>query len=315
MRWARVEADGRPQLAVLSDDRAWCLGAVSDRRAVPAAIREAVVGDDLTSWIAADAEEGGVLGSWLTENLDELPTRPLASVRLLSPIRRPPKNVVCVGRNYVAHAEEAARFRGQAERPPAHPMFFTKPRTAIIGPGDEICCDPSVSTQLDYEGELAVVIGRGGRDIELADAYSHVFGYTLLDDVTARDLQARHGQYYKGKGLDTFAPLGPVVVTGDEIPCPEELALETRVNGELRQRASLGQLIFDIPRLISELSLGMTLEPGDVLSTGTPAGVGISFDPPRFLIDGDVVEVSSPSIGILRNRVRVGPRCRAQGVS
>lgn len=303
MRWARIDLDGHQQLAVVCGDEVRYLGAGWHDRLVPQQIRSALEAQDLTAWIAADAEAQGQLGEWLGEHLDDFPARPVSSVRLLAPIR-PAKNVVCVGRNYIDHAKEAARFRGQTERPPDHPMFFTKPPTAIIGPGDNIRYDPGITSQLDYEGEVAVVIGHGGKDIPAADANGHVFGYTLLNDVTARDLQARHVQYYKGKGLDTFAPIGPVVVTADEIQSPAELVVETRVNGECRQRGILADLIFSIPELVAILSSGTTLEPGDILSTGTPAGVGISFQPPKFLLDGDVVEVSSPSIGSLQNQVR-----------
>lgn len=314
MRWTRVDVDGQQQLGAASDDEIWCLGVLNKDRELPDLARKAVGDGDLATWIAADAETHGALGVWLAERLRDLPARPVSSVRLLAPIAHPPKNIVCVGRNYTEHALEAARFRGQVEAPPAFPVFFTKPWTAIVSPDDDIRYDPEVTSELDYEGEVAVVIGQRGRDISLNEAYDYVFGFTLLNDVTARDLQSRHSQYYKGKGLDTFAPFGPLVVTRDELPEPAELILETRVNGELRQRATLAQLIFDIPELIAVLSAAMTLEPGDILSTGTPAGVGMSFTPPKFLADGDLVEVSSPSIGVLRNRVRVEHHPQTQGL-
>lgn len=305
MHWARVDADGRSQLAVVVGADVRCLGVIGEDPAMPESVRRAVGEGDLVAWIAADAESEGVLGLRLVERIKELPARPASSVRFLAPIPHPPKNIICVGRNYVEHAMEAARFRGQTRKPPENPVFFTKPWTAIVGPNDDICCDPAVTSELDYEGEVVIVIGRRGKDIPLSAANDHIFGFTLLNDVTARDLQARHIQYYKGKGLDTFAPLGPYVVTKDEIPVPTDLVLETRVNGELRQHATMGELIFSAPDLIAVLSQAMTLEPGDLLSTGTPAGVGMSFTPPRFLVDGDLVEVSSPSLGVLRNRVRM----------
>lgn len=304
MHWARVDADGHQRLAVLDGDGVRCLGATGENQALSRAAQDALGRGDLVSWIVADAEAEGMLGLQVAERLGRLPVRPASSVRLLAPIPRPPKNIVCVGRNYFEHAIEAARFRGQKEEPPAHPVFFTKPATAIVGPDDDICWDPLVTSELDYEGEVAVVIGKPGKNISPDAAYDHVFGFSLLNDVTARDLQARHGQYYKGKGLDTFAPLGPYIVTRDEVPDPREVLLETRINGELRQRALLSDLIFPIADLISVLSAGMTLECGDVLSTGTPPGVGMSFTPPRFLKDGDVIEISSPSLGVLRSRVK-----------
>lgn len=305
MRWARVYADGKRQLALVVGDDVRCLGSMDRDRALPEPVWRAIGEGDLVTWIAADAEADGALGLWLEDRQNRIPTRPSSSVRLLAPIAHPPKNIICVGRNYIEHAVEAARFRGQRREAPAHPVFFTKPWTAICGPGDAICCDRTVTSQLDYEGEVAVIIGHGGKDIASDMAYRHIFGFSLLNDVTARDLQALHGQYYKGKGLDTFAPFGPHVVTIDEIPVPADLVIETRVNGELRQRAKLGELIFSISEIISVLSASMTLEPGDIISTGTPAGVGMSFTPPKFLANRDIVEVKSPSIGVLSNQVQM----------
>ncbi len=226
--------------------------------------------------------------------------------RILAPIPRPPKNVFCVGKNYQEHAKEFAvsGFDGGAKDVvPPFPVVFSKPHTAIIATGEPILGHLDPTGGLDYEGELGVVIGRGGRGITKADALSHVFGYTIVNDVTARHLQKRHSQWILGKGLDSFCPMGPAILTADEVPDPRALALTTWVNGEQRQHAPISDLIFDIPTLIEAISAAITLEPGDVIATGTPAGVGIGFSPPRFLASGDVVRIEVPGIGVLENRV------------
>ncbi len=226
---------------------------------------------------------------------------PLESVRLRAPITRPARNVMCVGLNYADHVAESQSVVGADV--PKFPVFFTKPPSTVIGPDDEIPWHGHVSTSIDWEAELAVIIGREGRDISEAAALDHVFGYTIANDVTARDLQQRHGQWFKGKGLDGFCPLGPVAVTADEIGDPHALDIGLRVNGVEKQRSNTKYLIFSIPRLIAELSAGMTLYPGDILLTGTPSGVGIGRTPPEFLKPGDVVEAEIPAIGVLRNTV------------
>jgi 2-keto-4-pentenoate hydratase/2-oxohepta-3-ene-1,7-dioic acid hydratase in catechol pathway len=220
--------------------------------------------------------------------------RALSRVRLGAPIPRPRKNIFCMGRNYAEHAAE----RGAA--PPERPVFFTKPPTAVIGPGASIV-HHAVTQALDYEVELAVVLGRAGRDLVPEDALSHVFGYTVLNDVTARDLQKTHQQWFKGKSLDTFCPMGPVLVTADEIPDPQALGIRLRVNGETRQEATTRQMIFDVSALLAALSAGMTLEPGDILATGTPSGVGAATG--AYLKVGDFVEAEIDGIGCLPNRV------------
>lgn len=229
-----------------------------------------------------------------------------AQAKLLAPIPRPAKNVFCVGKNYREHAAEFAGsgFDASAkEVVPEAPVVFSKPPTSVIGPGEPIPAhlDPTGST--DYEGELAVVIGRAGRGIRAADALAHVFGYTIVNDVTARTLQHRHRQWILGKGLDGFCPMGPAILTADEVPDPAALVLTTWVNGERRQHAPVADLIFDIPTLIEAISAGITLEPGDLIATGTPAGVGIGFTPPRFLRAGDVVRIEVAGIGVLENPV------------
>jgi 2-keto-4-pentenoate hydratase/2-oxohepta-3-ene-1,7-dioic acid hydratase in catechol pathway len=232
---------------------------------------------------------------------------PRHDVRIHAPIRRPPKNVMCVGRNYAEHAAEFSRSGFDAsERSavPEHPVIFTKAASSIIGPDEPILVDNDPTGTTDYEGELGVVIGRGGRRIQESDANAHVFGYTIVNDVTARDLQQRHVQWFLGKSPDTFCPMGPSIVTTDELPDIGASWLRTHVNGELRQEAPISSLIFAIPSLIRTISETMLLEPGDVIATGTPAGAGIGADPPRFLAPGDRVEVSVDGIGTLRNPVR-----------
>lgn len=231
---------------------------------------------------------------------------PIAGLQLLAPIPRPSRNVFCVGKNYHEHAKEFAGsgFDSSAkEVVPEAPVIFTKPSSTVIGPGASIpnYLDPTDST--DYEGELTLIIGRGGRGITKQDALSHVFGYTIINDVTARTLQHKHRQWFIGKGIDGFCPMGPAILTADEMPDPTKMQLKTYVNGELRQDASVADLIFDIPTLIESISAVITLEPGDLLATGTPAGVGLGFKPPRFLKKGDVVAIDVSGIGRLENPV------------
>jgi 2-keto-4-pentenoate hydratase/2-oxohepta-3-ene-1,7-dioic acid hydratase in catechol pathway len=222
---------------------------------------------------------------------------PASSSRRLAPIRRPGK-IVCVGRNYADHCAE------QNRTPPEKPLFFTKSPTSVIGDGDPIDCHPGVTSECDYEGELAVVIGKEGRNIPVERAHEHVAGFTIVNDVTARDLQRTEKQWTRAKGLDTFCPMGPCIVTSDEIPDPHGLDLRCLVNGEPRQASNTRHLIFRVPDLVSRLSRGLTLEPGDVLSTGTPGGVGAYMDPPRFLADGDEVRIEIDGIGSITNGVR-----------
>ncbi len=241
------------------------------------------------------------------EAIEHAASVPDHDVRIHPPIPRPRKNVMCVGRNYADHAAEFSRSGFDAsERSavPEHPVIFTKAASSIIGPDEPILVanDPTGTT--DYEGELGVVIGRSGRRIRESDANAHVFGYTIVNDVTARDLQHRHVQWFLGKSPDTFCPMGPAIVTADELPDIGASWLRTHVNGELRQEAPISSLIFDIPSLIRTISETMLLEPGDVIATGTPAGAGIGLEPPRFLMPGDRVEVSVDGIGTLGNPVR-----------
>jgi 2-keto-4-pentenoate hydratase/2-oxohepta-3-ene-1,7-dioic acid hydratase in catechol pathway len=229
--------------------------------------------------------------------------RPASSLTLLAPVQ-PRKNVFCVGRNYREHRDEGLRAQGKAiSPPPSVPEFFSKPPTAIIAAGDAIPLHSGSTAKLDYEVELAVIIGRRGRDIEIEDGLDHVFGYTILNDITARDLQRLHGQWFKGKALDRSCPIGPVVAHKSILPNAGDLEIRLTVNGELRQRSKTGRMIFNIPTLISQLSRGLTLEPGDIIATGTPSGVGYAMEPPRFLAAGDVISAEIEGIGILSNHI------------
>jgi 2-keto-4-pentenoate hydratase/2-oxohepta-3-ene-1,7-dioic acid hydratase in catechol pathway len=232
--------------------------------------------------------------------------RPVSEVRLRAPIPQPARNIFCVGKNYHAHAAEFHRsgFDATASSAvPEAPVVFTKAPSAVIGPGETIPAYLDPTASVDYEGELAVVIGRGGRGIRPEDAFAHVYGYTIVNDVTARTLQQRHKQWFIGKSLDGFCPMGPTLLTADEVPDVSQLRLVTRVNGEPRQDAVVADLIFDIPTLIATLSAGITLEPGDIIATGTPEGVGIGFEPPRFLQANDQVAITIEPIGTLENPV------------
>ena len=252
-------------------------------------------------------DDWAVLRPLIESGLDHAPVRPLERVTLLAPIPLPRRNVFCVGKNYRAHvAEFGASGYDTPERSmeaPDKPVVFSKATTAVIGPGADIDPHHGVTAELDYEGELGVIIGPGGRGISREQAADHVWGYTIVNDVTARDLQRDHKQWLLGKSLDTHCPMGPYAVTADEIPDVTALELRTLVNGEPRQSATVKDMIFDIPDLIATISAGITLLPGDVIATGTPAGVGIGFTPPRFLAGGDVVEVTITGLGSLRNRV------------
>ena len=232
---------------------------------------------------------------------------PFGSVKLLAPIPRPAKNVLCVGKNYYDHAHEFHNSGVDASAGknaiPELPIPFTKWPNSVIGPGEPILSYLDYTNSTDYEGELGVVIGSGGRGIAKKDAYDHVYGYTVINDATARTLQNQHRQWFLGKSLDSYCPMGPCIVTSDEIKDVTKLRLITKVNGELRQDALVSQLIFDIPTLIETFSCVMTLEPGDLIATGTCAGVGIGFNPPKYLQKGDVVAITIEPIGTLENPV------------
>lgn len=233
------------------------------------------------------------------------PEVPLAQVKLLPPIV-PRRNIFCVGKNYRAHAKEFAGSGYEAGAVKGaeideYPAVFSKTPSTVIGHTDTVSLHPHVTSEVDYEAELALIIGKPGRDIAPEKAFEHIWGYTIVNDVTARDRQKNHKQWFLGKTLDTFCPMGPWITTADELDATR-LDLQCWVNGELRQSANTSDLIFDIPTLISTLSAGLMLQPGDVIATGTPAGVGIGFNPPRFLKSGDEVTITISGIGTLSNR-------------
>jgi 2-keto-4-pentenoate hydratase/2-oxohepta-3-ene-1,7-dioic acid hydratase in catechol pathway len=231
---------------------------------------------------------------------------PLDRISLEAPIPRPRRNIFCVGKNYYEHAHEFAKSgfdsSAAAGAVPKNPIIFSKVPETVVATGSTVVIDPSVSSAIDYEAELAVIIGKEGRAIPKDKAFDHVWGYTIVNDVTARDLQGKYSQWLIGKSQDTFCPMGPWAVTKDEVDLTQA-GIRCFVNGDLRQDSKLSLLIFDIPTIIATLSQGITLKPGDVIATGTPAGVGIGFDPPKYLKDGDFVRVEIDGIGALENSV------------
>ena len=296
MKLATILHEGRPTVAIVDPSKrlAWPLA-----EAMPGLPER--IASDMVATIAHLAHVGRVAAPGASGLA-------LETVQFLAPIPAPPHNIMCVGKNYHAHAHEFTRSgfdagAAAADAVPEHPIIFTKPSSAVSGPYDDIPLWPGLDAAVDYEAELAVVIGKGGRFIPRDQAMAHVFGYTILNDVTARDLQRVHKQWFLGKGIDGFGPMGPWIATADEVDLAHT-RVTCRVNGEVRQDSSTADLIFDVPTLIETISRSMTLVPGDVIATGTPEGVGIGFDPPRFLKDGDVVEVEISGIGAIRNQVR-----------
>ena len=290
MKLVTFDHQNRMQIGAIDGDRVRAFDDVD----VPATMLDFIAAGTPALRAAQAAMDSA--GGWL----------PLGDIRLRAPIPRPHSNIYCVGKNYRAHAAE---FQGSgfdasaSEDVPPHPVVFSKVPGSVSGPGDPIKLSNDPTRTVDYEGELTVVIGRGGRRIAKADALDHVFGYTIINDVTARELQKKHRQWLIGKSIDGFCPMGPAIVTSDQIPDPTALQLVTDVNGERRQEAPVADLIFDIPTLIETLSEVITLEPGDLIATGTCAGVGIGFNPPRYLQPGDQVAVTIEPIGTLNNPV------------
>lgn len=250
------------------------------------------------------AEGAAAVARW--RGKAEAPRVPLSSVTVLAPIPEPRRDIFCVGKNYFAHAAEfhSSGFDSSGkEEVPSAPVIFTKATTSVVGPGAEVLGSLDHTDSVDYEGELGVVIGKRAFQVSKAEAMDHVFGYVVVNDVTSRELQRKHNQWVIGKGIDTFCPMGPYLVTADEVEDVKALELETRINGETRQKAFVADLIFDIPTLIETMSRTMTLLPGDIIATGTPVGVGIGFKPPKYLQAGDLMEVSITGLGVLDNRI------------
>lgn len=230
---------------------------------------------------------------------------PKEHIQLLSPIPCPMQDVICLGINYMAHADESSRYSEDAfggERP--YPIYFSKRVNRAVADGEPILAHTDLVDSLDYECELAVIIGKDAKDVSEENAADYIFGYTILNDVSARNVQTRHKQWYFGKSLDNFTPVGPCILTADAVSFPPKLGIQSKVNGELRQNSNTGLLITGIARIISELSQGMTLKAGTIIATGTPAGVGMGFEPPRFLVPGDVVECMIENIGSITNPVK-----------
>lgn len=286
MKLATVVIEGKEKAGVLEGELFYPLESVREQmEGIPT---------DLNTLIEHSSE-------WLSDlaklNLTDKEGLAVESLQYASPIK-PNKNIFCIGKNYAAHARE---FDGT---PPENMIVFTKAPTTVIGHGQPIPLHEGVTNELDYEGELAVVIGKKGKAISREEAEDYIFGYTILNDITARDLQARHQQFFLGKSLDGSCPIGPWIVTKDEVGDARDLEIETKVNGEVRQHARTSLFLFPIDEIIATLSKGMTLEPGDIIATGTPAGVGKGFKPPRYLKEGDVIEICVESIGTLVNKVQ-----------
>lgn len=262
-----------------------------------------------TGWFGVEEPDVSLLGVLAADGRPlRLGTEPLDAAHRPAVPWHPPRNIMCLGKNFRAHAEEFAAYRSESESVPEHPIVFTKAPEALCGAQDEIVVGSAVASSLDYEVELAVVIGRDGAAIAAEDAPSYIAGYTIVNDVTARDIQERHRQWFLGKSLPRATPIGPVVVTPDELGDLDRLHVTCHVNGELRQSQTLGDMIFGVAETIATVSAIVPLLRGDVISMGTPSGVGIGFDPPRFLEDGDLVVCAIEGIGELRNVVRVVER-------
>ncbi len=302
MRYATfsLPTDGRPRLGVLHDTQLVDVHALlgSSGEGLPRQLAD-LIADGRDSWNRI----ARLVGQALAANPPASAVHQPGAVRWHAPTGRPAKNVVCLGLNYISHAKESAQARGREFKIPEAPVFFTKATTSVIGAYDPIPWDPTLTSQLDYEAELGVVIGVPGKNIPKARALDHVFGYTVINDVSARDLQKSHLQWFKGKSLDGSCPIGPVIVTADEFGDPQAKTIALRVNGVEKQRSTTANMIFAVDVIIESLSRGLTIEAGDLIATGTPEGVGLARTPPEFLADGDVIETEIEGIGTLKNTV------------
>ncbi|MDB5408317.1 MAG: hypothetical protein JWL84_3229 [Rhodospirillales bacterium] len=299
------------KLVTFRQDDTLALGALDATRGILdlATAAKALLGRELPATMQGLIDGGAPALSLARETLATALTHgnakflPLAGTRLAAPLPSPRKNVFCVGQNYKAHIAEMARSFGREPNYPKIPMFFSKPATTVVGQDDPVERHAKHTSKLDYEVELAVVIGTRGRDIAEGDAMKHVFGYTVVNDVTARDAQQAHGQFFKGKSFDSFCPMGPCIVTADEFGEPGGHRLSLKVNGKIRQDSDTADLYFSVPQLIASLSAALTLDPGDVVATGTPSGVAQGMNPPAWLQVGDVMEAEVDGIGVLRNKI------------
>jgi 2-keto-4-pentenoate hydratase/2-oxohepta-3-ene-1,7-dioic acid hydratase in catechol pathway len=301
VKFVTFVADGKERLGVWSEPQG-----ILDLSAAAQSLLGRTLPADMVSFIAAEPDALKSAREVLAAALKSPQAKWYGAegTQLLAPLPHPRKNVFCVGRNYKAHIIEGARARGQEPTFPPVPEFFTKPPTTIIGNDDEVHLDTRYTQKLDYEIELAIVIGKRCRDLTADSATGAIFGYTIVNDISARDAQQAHGQWFKGKGFDTYCPMGPCIVTADEFGDPSGHRLVLTVNGETRQDSNTSDLLFGVPEIVRSLAGGMTLEPGDVIATGTPSGVALGMTPQKWLQDGDVIVADIEGIGKLRNRVR-----------
>lgn len=303
MYFVTYEKNGTNEIGVLSQDQAKIIPLLAAEKQF---FGESTLPETMLGFIkagdAAIARAGEVLKKAEADAAFSFIS--LSDVKVLAPIPRPAKNIFCIGKNYREHAMEFDKTADPNIAIPKFPVIFTKAVTTVIGPNDEINSHSDVTSELDYEVELAVIIGKKGTHIAKEEAMDYVFGFTIMNDVTARDLQKKHNQWFRGKSLDTFAPMGPYLVHKSSIARPDNLGINLKVNGELRQNANTSDLIFDIPTLIATISDGLTLEPGDIIATGTPAGVAMGFNPPKFLKAGDELELAITGLGVLKNKVK-----------
>lgn len=297
MKFVTYEIESRVRVGFMSKDEEWVfpLSAVGmDYKSMTEAVKNLSSSEIQLLEHHAGMEPYGIKGAVR-----------LMEVKLLAPIPKPEQDILCLGLNYMAHAEESARYKKMefdGERP--HAVYFSKRVNQAVAPGEPILAHEGLVDSLDYEAELAVIIGKDATNVRPEQVQDYIFGYTILNDVSARNIQNRHKQWYFGKSLDGFAPMGPCILTTDSVPYPPELRVQSYVNEELRQDSNTKLLIFDLDYVVSELSRGMTLKAGTIISTGTPAGVGMGFDPPRFLKPGDVVTCVVDGIGSICNPVK-----------
>ena len=295
MKLLTYEVDGKERVGVLSRDEAWVCpisAAGMDYRTMKELIRECGPSElEMLNYISGK-DPSEIRGAV-----------PLADVRVLAPVPEPDQDVSCLGINYLSHAKEAAKFEKEAFEKPEQAIYFAKRVNRAVDPEGGISAHRDLTSQLDYEAELAVIIKKDAFRISREQVRDYVFGYTVLNDVSAREVQTGHKQWYFGKSLDGFTPMGPWILTADSVEFPPKLAIQSRVNGELRQDSNTELLIHGIEEVICELSSGMTLKSGTIIATGTPSGVGMGFDPPKFLVPGDVVECTIEGIGTLKNTV------------